>query len=389
MKTATTFPLLLSIAAAVFAAVVASERVDRRLPGALFGMIASTIAVAALGLHAHHGVAVLGTVAHSFPRLGLAHVSFSTLGKVAPVAGVVALVVVSQSAATTRAFADQGGYTVDVGRDLLGVGAGSVVAGLAGAFPVNASPARTGAVAAASGRTQAAGLGAAAALIAVVPAVGLLKDLPLATLAGVLVYVATRIFRIRELAAIARFDRIELALSLITLLTVALVGVEQGIGIAVGLAILDRTRLSARPQLHVLGRIPGTTSWTPVSGPEHPDQVPGVLVVLFATPLWYANAVHFRAEVEAALSRAKGTPRAFVLDAVGMSDLDYTGAAALRAVLDELARRQIAFAIARAGEHVRQSLAHSGLLERIGEDRLFPAVDEAVAALSAATPVPS
>lgn len=379
----------LAIGAAVFITVVAAERIDRRLPGALLAMIASTIAVAVLGLHSHHGVAVLGAVAHSFPRVGLAHVSFSTLGKAAPIAGVVALVVVSQSAATTRAFADQGDYTVDVGRDLLGVGAGSVVAGLAGAFPVNASPARTGAVAAASGRTQAAGLGAAAALIAVVPAIGLLKDLPLATLAGVLVYVATRIFRIRELAAIARFDRIELGLSLITLLTVALVGVEQGIGIAVALAILDRTRLSARPQLHVLGRIPGTTSWTPVSSPEHPEQVPGVLVALFATPLWYANAVHFRAEVEAALLRADGRVRAFVLDTIGMSDLDYTGAAALSAVLDELARREITFAIARAGEHVRQSLERSGLLERIGEDRLFPAVDEAVTALSAAASVPS
>ena len=80
-----------------------------------------------------------------------------------------------------------------------------------------------------------------------------------------LLYIATRIFHVHDLVDIARFDRFELALALVTLLTVALVGVEQGIGVAVGLAVIDRTRLSARPQLHVLGRIPGTTSWAPMS----------------------------------------------------------------------------------------------------------------------------
>ena len=172
---------------------------------------------------------------------------------------------------------------------------------------------------------------------------------------------------------------------MITLLTVAFVGVEQGIAVAVGLAILDRTRLSARPQLHVLGRIPQTTSWAPL-GAEQAAQVPGVLVVLFATPLWYANAVNFRAQLQAAMTRAIGPPRVLVLDAIGMSDLDYTGSRALREALDELDRRQIAFAIARAGEHVRTSLTRSGLLQRIGEDRLFPSVDEAVTALDANDP---
>ena len=349
-------------------------------PGALVGLVASTIAVGVLGLHAH-GVAVLGSLAHGAPQFGLAGLSWSTLRSVAPIAAVVALVVVTQSAATTRAFADQGHYEVDVGRDFLGVGAGSIVAGLAGAFPVNASPPRTAAVAAASGRTQAAGLGAAAAILLLVPAAGVLKDVPVAALAGVLLFVATRIFHGRDLLAIARFDPFEFALAVITLLTVALVGVEQGIGVAVGLAILDRTRLSARPQLHVLGRIPHTTSWAPISSPEKPVQVPGVLVVLFATPLWYANAVHFRDQLHGALARADGPPRAVVLDAIGMSDLDYTGSRSLRDVLDALDRKHITFAIARAGEHVRESLARSGLLERIGEDRLFPSVGEAVTAM--------
>jgi high affinity sulfate transporter 1 len=370
----------LGIGAIVFAVVIAAERIDRRLPGALVGLVGSTVAVGVFALHAH-GVAVLGTIAHGAPRLGLADLHLSTLASIAPVAGVVALVVVSQSAATTRAFADAGHYEVDVGHDFLGVGAGNVAAGLLGAFPVNASPARTAATASAGGRTQLAGLIAAAALVVLIPAAGLLKDVPLATLAAVLIYIATRIFNVHELVAIARFDRYEFALTLITLLTVALVGVEQGIGVAVGLAILDRTRLSARPQLHVLGRLPGTTSWTPLRANPTAAQIPGVLAVLFATPLWYANAIIFRAQVAESLPRALGTPRLVVLDALGMHDLDYTGARALREVLDELGRDRIAFAIARVGQTARDGLRRSGLLTRIGEDHLFASVDEAVRAL--------
>jgi sulfate permease, SulP family len=364
----------------VLAIIVASERVDRRLPGALLGLAAATAVVSALDLQSH-GVAVLGTVAHAAPHVGLHGLSLHAVESVAPLAGLVALVVLSQTAATTRAFADQGGYEVDVGRDFLGVGVGSVAAGLVGAFAVNASPPRTAAVAGSRGRTQAAGLGAAAALALLVPAAGVLRDVPLAALAGILVYVATRIVRVGDLVAIARFDRLELGLALVTLLAVAFVGVEQGLALAVGLAILDRTRRTARPQLHVLGRIPGTTSWVPLSAGEGAEQVPGVLVVLFATPLWYANAVHFRAELEEALGRALGELRVVVLDTIGMSDIDFTGARALSRALDDLDQQHIAFAVARAGATLRRGLARSGLLARIGETHLYPSVGEAVAAL--------
>lgn len=370
----------LAIGVGVLAIVVGTERVDRRIPGALVAVVAATVLVAACGLKAQ-GVAVLGPLATGVPHFGVGGLTWSTLTDVAPLAGVVALVIVTQTAATTRAFADQGGYEVDLGRDLLAVGAGSIAAGLSGAFPVNASPPRTAAVAAASGRTQAAGLGAAAMVVVLIPAAGLLQDLPLAALAGVLLVVATRIIDTRDLVAIVRFDRVEAGLAVLTMAVVALVGVQQGIAAAVGLAILDRTRLTARPKLHVLGRIPGTTSWAPVSRAGHAAQVPGVLVILFATPLWYANAARFRVELHAALGRAIGPTTLVVLDGIGMTDLDYTGSRSLGAALDLLDRHQITFALARVGDHVRESLAHSDLLERIGEDRLYTSVDEAVRAL--------
>ena len=341
---------------------------------------ASTIVVGAAGLRAH-GVPVLGTVAHGAPHVGLTGLSFTSLGQVLPIAGVVALVVLSQTAATTRAFADQGGYEVDVNRDFVGVGAGSVLSGLVGSFATNASPARTGAVASAGGRTQVVGLAAAAAVVLVVPAAGLLTDVPLATLAAILIFVATRLFHVGQLVSVFRFDRWEFALAIVTLLTVALVGVEQGIGVAVGLAILDRTRRSARSQAYVLGKIPGTTSWAPLVHRARPEAVPGVVVVQWLAPVYYANAAQFRAEVHKALSEAPTPATVLVLDADAMSDIDYTGTRTLHAMLDELKRSGVVVAVARAVGEATQNLARSGLRDSIGADHIFATVDEAVNAL--------
>ncbi|HUE08730.1 MAG TPA: SulP family inorganic anion transporter [Acidimicrobiales bacterium] len=365
----------------VLVVMIVCVRINRRIPGALIALFGSIVLVNAFDLQAH-GVPVLGTIHSGAPHFGLTGLSWTTLGNLAPLAAVVALVVVTQSAATTRAFAEQGGYDVDAGRDFLAVGAGSVLSGLVGSFPVDASPPRTGAIVNAGARTQAGALGAAGCVLVFIPFANVLKDAPLSMLAAVLIFIAARLFKWRDLRSIARFDSLEFGLAAVTLLVVVLVGVEQGIAVAVGLAILDRIRLTARPQLHRLGHVPGTTSWTPLSADIQAAPEPGVLVVLFATPLWFANAAHFREEVESALTEAGPATRLLVLDTVGMSDLDFTGARSLAQLLDRCEREHIDFAIARAGDHVRRSLERSGLIQRIGTDHCFTTVDAAVTALS-------
>jgi sulfate permease, SulP family len=377
----------LGIGLGVLAVMFVSHRVDRRIPGALIALIGSMVLVVAFNLQAH-GVPLLGTIHAGAPHFGLTGLSWSALDNLAPLAAVVTLVVLTQTAATTRGFADLGEYDVDVGRDFLAVGAGNVVSGLVGSFPVDASPPRTGAVAQAGGRTQAGALGAAFVVLLLIPVAGVLKNVPLATLAAILIYVALRLFNVRDLVAIFRFDAFEFGLAAVTLLAVVLIGVEQGIVVAVGLAIIDRIRLSARPQLHVLGRIADTTSWAPLENPEA-SQVPNVLVVLFATPLWYANAVHFREEFSAALAeQAPRDIRVLVLDTIGMSDLDYTGTRALGRVLDRCERDHITFGMARAGDHLRRALQRSGLASRIGEQHFYPSVGEAVTALAPGSSAP-
>lgn len=370
----------LSIGIGVLVVVLVADRIDRRVPGALIGLIGSTVLSVALDLPSHQ-VMVLGALAHDAPRVGLHEMPWSAVVSVAPVAGVVALVIVSQTAATTRAFTGERNGDVDVNRDFFGVGAANVVAGLVGSFPVNASPPRTAAVATASGRSQLAGLVAAGAVVAVIPAASLLAHLPVATLAAILVFVAAKILHVGDLIHIARYNRFEFALALITLLTVALVGVEQGIAVAVGLAIIDRARLSARPRLRILGRIPATTSWVPLGGIDQAEEVPAVVVVSFATALWYANAAHFRTEMTAAIDRAGGSTRFVVLDCIGMTDIDYTGSCALRQLLDYMDGRGLSLALARTNGAVGVGLARSGLLARIGTDHVFASVDGAVRAL--------
>jgi SulP family sulfate permease len=370
------------IAAGVFAVVVVAERIDRRLPGALVGLVASTILVGAAGL-ASHGVAVLGTVAHGAPTFGLQELSWTTVHQVLPISVVVALVVISQSAATSRAFADEGGYQVNVGHDFVGVGVGSVLAGVSGSFAVDASPARTAAIATAGGRTPWTGLGAAGAVVLLVPAAGILKDVPIATLGAILVYVATRIFHVDDLRAVLHFDVVEFALAIITLLTVALVGVEQGIAVAVVLAIVERTRLSARPSVHEMGRIPGTTSWEPLRGGRSAAvPVPGVVVLLFAQPLYYLNSEHFRMQVDQMVLQRQPPPSVVVLDAVGLHDIDFTGSRVTKGLLDELNHLHITIGFSRAGDHLLENLKRSGLYDRIGTDHFYDSTDAAVKALA-------
>jgi sulfate permease, SulP family len=370
----------LAIGIGVLVLLIACSRLHRGIPAGLIGLVGSMVLVGVFHLEAH-GVSVLGQVSTGVPHVGLTGLSWSTVRRLAPLSAVVALVVVIQTAATTSAFAEQDRPGVDAGRNFLGVGAGSIVAGLVGSFPVDASPPNTGAVTSVGGRTQAGALGAAAVILLLIPFAGVFRYVPLATLAAILIFVALRLFRVRDMVAIARFNLLEFALAAITLLTVALVGVEQGIAVAVVLAILDRIRLSARPQLHVLGLLPGTTSWAPLSAEPSATELPSVLVLLFATPLWYANAVHFRDEATAALSRNPGT-KILVLDALGMSDVDFTGSRELSHVLDACDRAHVAFGIARTGDHLEAMLQRGGLTQRIGPSHFYPSVNEAVTALT-------
>ena len=376
------------VALVSFVIIVVAGRIGPRVPGALVALVASIVASEAFDLAAH-GVATVGSFPSGLPPLQAPPLEANLTWQLLPTALAVALIIVTQTSATTRSFAELGGYDVDVDRDFIGTGAGSVLAAFFGAFAVNASPPRTAIVRSSGGRSQVPGL-AAAALVLVVLAVATraLAALPDATLGAVLIYVALRIFRTGDLAAILRYDRIEFVVALTTLVTVVVLGVGPGILLAVLFAILDRTWRSAHPHDAVLGRLPGTTVWWSLKERPDGETLPGVLCYRFDAGLYFANAQRFRERVGELVAAAVPPPHLFVLDASGVEDLDYTGARVLLQVVHELHERGVDFAVARATGEAPRDATQAGLLRHIGKDHLFLTVDEAVRTLAPNPPPP-
>jgi MFS superfamily sulfate permease-like transporter len=251
-----------------------------------------------------------------------------------------------------------------------------------GAFAVDASPPNTAIVSASGSRSQLTNVMAAlVVLLVVLVATGPIRELPEATLGATLVFIATKLFRARQLRTVLRFDRLEFALAVSTLVVVAFVGIEQGVALAMVLSLADRTRRTARPQDTVLGREPGTDHWIPVDIGHTTEEVPGLLVYLVYAPLWYGNADYFRNRVRQLVSAAPSPVHAMVLDAVAISDIDYTGLQALGDLVAELHRQGVTLAIARSSHLVHHDLKHGALLQQLGPGHLFTSVEAAVEAL--------
>lgn len=382
----------IAIAVGVFVVIEVSERINRRIPGALIGLVLSIGAVALFGLQSH-GVAVVGSIHGGLPSFSLPRPALASVRALIVPALTIAFVCIAQTAATVRASGAAVSAAQDFNRDLVALGAGSLAAGLSGSFPVNSSPPRTAIVTASGGKSQLSSLLAAAVVLVVaLLATGLLKDLPKATLGAILVFVATRMFRVGILRTILEFSRIEFGLAVLTLVTVAVVGIEPGVALAVVVSLGDRTRRAARPRDAVLGREPGTDHWIPPDVGRHTEQVPGVVAYLLYGPLWYGNADYVRLRVREAIESAAQPVHGLVLDANGMSDIDFTAAETLGALATELKGEGIALGVARSSHLVHHDLKHSGLLKAIGPEHLFASVEDAVDALvgpPAASPPPS
>jgi MFS superfamily sulfate permease-like transporter len=209
-----------------------------------------------------------------------------------------------------------------------------------------------------------------------------LAHLPEATLGATLVFIATKLFRAGELRKVLRFDRLEFALATTTLVVVALVGIEQGVALAIVLTLADRTRRSARPRDTVLGRQPGTDHWVPDDVGQATEHVPGVVVYLMYAPLWYANADYFRLRARHFVDCAPAPVHALVIDADAISDIDYTGLQALRDLTTELGQLGVVVGIARSSHLVHHDLKRGALLQPLGPEHIFSSVEAAVTALA-------
>jgi len=361
----------------VLAVVALSERISARIPGALIALVAATLLVITGGLETK-GVAVVGAVSGKWPTPSLPVVPPEQWAKLIPLAFLISVVVMVQTAATTRSFLSDPGRPADVDRDFLGVGAGSFLAGLFGAFPVNASPPRTGIVAETGGRSQASSL-IAAGIVLVLLAFGatLLSHVPDAALGGVLLFVAIRIVRVAQIVRIYRQSRGEFLLIVATAAAIVILPIEQGVALGIGLSLLHGIWSTTRTNLVLFERVPGTTVWWPVHRHITGETIDEVAVVGFQAPLSFLNAATFRADVQRIVQNK--APRLLVLEAGGIPEIDFTAAQALRDLIAACDERKITFAVARL-ESLRAQAAFErfGLYEMLPRDHVFHSVDQAV-----------
>ncbi|MBA2401496.1 MAG: SulP family inorganic anion transporter [Bradyrhizobium sp.] len=363
----------------VLAVVAISEKLSAKIPGALIGLIAATSAVITAGLE-RKGVSVVGMVPATLPSPSFPEISPEQWVKLLPLAFLIAIVVMVQTAATTRSFPSDPDQPADVDRDFLGAGAGSILAGLFGAFPVNASPPRTGIVSETGGRTQLSGLFAAAIILALLAfGATLLQHVPNAALGGVLLFVALRIIRIKQIVTIYRQSIGEFFLVVATAAAIIVLPIEQGVAVGIALSLLHGVWTTTRARLVTFDRVPDTTIWWPESPNMPGERNPDIAVVGLQAPLSFLNAQNFRADVLKLVKTSTPKPRLLVIEASGILEIDFTAAQTLLDLIRECREVGVIVAMARLeSTRAREAFERFRLCDVLPKDHIFFSVDEAV-----------
>lgn len=371
-------PLTLLLSVGVLAVILLAERFAKRLPGSLLA-VALAIAVTWVFHLDRHGLAVVGPVHAGLPAFRLPPMSTAKILHLLPMAASFFLVILAQSAATSRSFAQKHNETFDANQDLIALGVANALAAVSGTFVVNGSPTKTAVVEAAGGRTQVAQLTTAAATLAVLLfATSLIARLPNAALAALVFLIGVRLVDLKSLRQIYRFRRVTFAVVLGTMAAVLFLGVERGIFLAIALSVLDHLRQEYHPKDVVLRR--SDAQWKVTRAEAGTETEPGLLVYRFEAPLFFANADYFSARVQALVKGAPHPVKVLVLDLVSMSDIDYTAALALARTLTHLQQQGVTIALVQT-EDVRTSLDRSGITHQVGITRIFETVSDAVSAL--------
>jgi len=370
----------LAVGVTTLAVMLGGAALRPRAPMALIGMLGATAAVAVLHL-THHGVRVIGNIPSHVPAPGLPTFSGSSMRDLLVPALGIAFVGYTDNILTARSFGTRRGERVDDRRELLAVGFANLGSALMHGFPVSSSSSRTAIVDASGARSQLAGL---VTVVVTLASIWLLQPLlaafPAAALGAVVVYAAVRLVDVGEFRRYAAFRRSELLLALGTTVAVLVVGVLDGVLVAIGLSILDLLRRVARPHDAIEGFVPGLAGMHDIADFPEAVPVPGLVVYRYDSPLFFANAEDFRTRARAA---ASGDARWFVLNTEAIVEVDITAVDALEALRRELVGRGIVFALARLKQDLRDQLAPCGLLDRIGEEHLFPTLPTAVEAYRA------
>jgi len=374
--------LTLLVGLGVIGVTLLVRRIDRRLPSYLVAVLAA-IAVSALADLAGQGVAVVGTIQPGLPPIGIPAVGLSDLGELVAPALAMALLIYADSGVTGQVLGRRGGYAVDGDQEFLGLGAANIGSAFTGGFPVNGSQSRSFTAAEVGARSQAMNVGVLLlVLLTLLFLTPLFAPLPKSALAGVILVVAFGLLEPAGFRELARVDRRELGLALLAAAIVVAVGMVAGVLVTVVLSLFLVALRAAQPRRTMLVRVPGTDSFRSVDSVVGTSTEPGLVVYRFDAPLFFANAQILADDVLAAVAGGAAAPpvRWVVIDAEMFSEVDSTGAAMLGDLADDLRGRGITLALARLKAPVASYLSRAGVMEKIGAERVYLEVDDAVAA---------
>ena len=350
------------------------------VPGAVVAVILSIVISAATDAKSH-GVAVIGSLNGGFPPVGLpGGLSWSDIASASTIAFACFVLIVAQSAATSRSFAAKHGERVDINRDLIGLSGASLAAGLTGTFVVNGSPTKTEILDEQKGRTQVANMTmAAVALLFVLFLTSLLTDMPVAVLAGIVFMIGLGLVDVAGLRRIRSRRLDEFVIACVTGVVVFAIGVEQGILLAVLLSLLDVVRRAYEPGDFVVGEgAADQLSYTPAGAGV--QSRPGLVVFRFDAPVFYANAARFSDDIKAVVDGAPTPVRWLVLDCSSVVDIDYSAGLEFADLITYLLQHHVEFGLAHADDALLATLRTFGVLDRVAPDRIFSQIDEVFAA---------
>ncbi len=369
----------LAVSVTVLALIVGLGKVNKKIPGALIAVVGMIILSYVFDFAAR-GITTVGSVPSGLPPIGLPDIPrgdwLSSSSALMPIVFSMFILILAQSAATSRAYAMKYDDSFDENVDLVGLGLGNLAAGLSGTFVVNGSPTKTEMVDSAGGRSQIAQVTTSAIVVVVLLFLTVpLSYMPNAVLSAVVFLIGLRLIDYLGMGSIYRLRRLEFAVALATAATVVIVGVEQGIILAIILSLVVVLMHVYKPHDWVISvAADGARNLGPV---DHAAQAaPGLVVFVIGAELFYANANRFTKEVMQIIGSADPPLTWFALDAAAMGDVDYSGADTVRQIIGELRRRGARLVLCSVDPAVRKLLDAYGLTEQVGPEYIFPTLHQ-------------
>ena len=367
----------LAMALTVLLVIFGSKKVSIKLPGALIAVVGAIAASWAFDFKAH--MPVLGAVPSGLPHIGLPQVQWSweLIGKLAPTAFAMFVVILAQSAATARAYATRYNERFNENTDLVGLALANIGAGLSGTFIVNGSPTQSQMVDSAGGRTQLSALVTfVIVLLVLLFLTAPLAYMPEAVLSAVVFLIAVGLIDIKGMRNIFLQRQSEFWVALITTLTVVVIGVEQGILLAIMLSIIEHTRHGYRPKNAVL--VPTESGvWRTQLLTSGGQAIPGLLIYRFTHSMYYANAEQLSEEITNLVNNAQPPLFWLCMDVSAVDDIDFSAKATLRSIYGILKEKGIRLVVAQVLEEVKVD-NHYELYQLFGEDAFYETLDDVV-----------